>query len=667
MKFISKFKLKTMIRLGLALIIALILGLGYISYVSISNMNNVKLPLVMANDELSATIKKISENEKSFILNDLKNSDFFEVGSSQYLSTIKLEYEKALLLMDEIEKLQMRDSSISNTSYDDIRDSLSKFITTLEELSVNYKDKGYKDFGRVGELRKSVHNLEITIASVDNSDSLMVHMLMLRRHEKDYLLRNDPKYSDQIQERIKNFKNEVSTMNIEESKKNALYKHLNQYGQVFERIVALDEVIGYDANKGLRGSINSKISILNGMVRINHDDLVEEIQLSSSMSNDIVLIILLLVSASAFIIGLFIQYIIVKPIVDTNKIIEDIAEGDGDLTHVLHVTGKHEMSYLKTKINLFISKIRQIIVEVKNSSDIVASSSEALSSAIDEANKNIEVISNEVTNISEEIEKNSSTVEEVTASVEELSNSSVNVNKTAENIRMKSDSMLLAIEKGSDKLLEVVKSVENVKEVSNLVTKSITDLELYSNEIEKIVELITSISKQTGLLALNASIEAARAGEHGRGFAVVAEEVRKLADESSQSSEEIVKIINQMKDKVVETRIEISEESSEIDKTADFSIIAKGEFDNIMEVVKTVSDEINVINDLSKLQASTTNMINIAMSEVSATTEHNAVSSKEIGENIESQVAIFEEIAASLTQLTSVANLLKDQTDKFKV
>lgn len=667
MKIISKFKLKTMIRVGLIIIIALILALGLVSYISISNMNDVKLPLIMANDELSATIKKINENEKSFILNDLKNKDFFEVGSSQYLSSIKVEYENALSIMDDIERMQTLDPSITNTSYDDIRDSLGKFVTTLDDLSKGYKTKGYKDFGTVGQLRDVVHNLEVSLDKIDNSDRLMVNMLMIRRHEKDYLLRNDPKYSDQIKDRIVTFKKDIENMNITQLDKNNLNKYLDEYRSIFEEIVEIDESIGYSSNQGLRGSLNSRVSILNGMVRINHDKLVEEIETSSKISKEILLTILISVSIAAFVVGAFIQYIIVKPIVDTNKIIEDIAEGEGDLTHVLPVTGKHEMSYLKTKINVFISKIRQIIVDVKSSSDIVASSSDSLSSAIDEANRNIEIISNEVTSISEEIEKNSSTVEEVTASVEELSNSSINVNQSAENIRLKSDSMVVAIEKGSDKLLEVVKSVENVKAVSNSVTKSITDLELYSNEIEKIVEIITSISKQTGLLALNASIEAARAGEHGRGFAVVAEEVRKLADESSQSSEEIVKIINQIKDKVVETRIEISEEASEIDKTSKSSIIAKGEFDNIMEVVKTVSDEIDVINDLSKLQAMTSSQINTAMNEVSATTENNAVSSKEIGENIESQVAIFEEIAASLSQLTSVANSLKDQTDKFKV
>ncbi len=667
MKFISNFKLKTMIRFGLTLIIALILFLGFISYITISNMNDIKLQLVLANGELSTAVSNINQNQKSFILNDLKSDDFFEVGVSQYLSAIDDDYEKALATIDRIEELQAKDQSIENTSYDDVRDSLGKFVLALGDLADNYKEKGYRDFGAIGELRSVIHGLEEGLEGIGASDKLKVNMLMMRRHEKDYLLRNDPSYGKKINEQIDVFKSDINLSSIDQASKDDLIGHLDEYKSVFGKIIILDEKIGFNDNLGIRNIVNSRINILNGMVRVNHDNLIEQIEESSIIIKNILLIILLIVILISLVVGVSIQHIIIKPIVDTNHIVEDIAEGEGDLTHVLPVEGKHEISHLKSMINLFISKIRGIIVDVKSSSDIVANSADALSKAIDEANRNIESISNEVGSISGELERNSSTVEEVTASVEELANSSVNVNNTAENIREKSTNMVSAIEKGSEKLIEVVKSVENVKAVSDTVTRSITDLELYSNEIEKIVEIITNISKQTGLLALNASIEAARAGEHGKGFAVVAEEVRKLAEESNQSSDEIVKIINQIKAKVVETRVEISEESIEIDKTSQSSMIAKGEFDNIMDIVRSLSDEIDVITELSKIQAATTSEINIAMGEVSSTTENNATSSREIGQNIESQVAIFEEIAASLSELTSVANSLKDQTDRFKV
>ena len=181
------------------------------------------------------------------------------------------------------------------------------------------------------------------------------------------------------------------------------------------------------------------------------------------------------------------------------------------------------------------------------------------------------------------------------------------------------------------------------------------------------MDIIKGITKQTSLLALNAAIEAARAGEHGRGFSVVAEEVGKLASESGLSTNKIVDIIDKIKNKVEETRQGIVHEVKEIEKTFEFSGIAKGEFTNIENVVKEVSVEIEKINSLAVQQALTSDQISNAMDEIAKATENNALSSREISGNVEGQVAIFEEIGASLSELTAIAGNLKDHTDKFKV
>ena len=112
--------------------------------------------------------------------------------------------------------------------------------------------------------------------------------------------------------------------------------------------------------------------------------------------------------------------------------------------------------------------------------------------------------------------------------------------------------------------------LDGISNTSNEVSIKLGKLEESSNEIGRIVELITEISDQTNLLALNASIEAARAGELGKGFAVVAEEVRKLADETASATKQIIPIINNIQIETSSTRNNMKHTVSEVDKEVEF-------------------------------------------------------------------------------------------------
>ena len=660
--------LKTIIRVGLSLMVLLIIVLGMFSYKTITNLNSIRIPLIVANDELQKTVLQMRKSEKDFLLNDLKNPDYFEVGSSQYLNSFKLYYEKAQSLIKTIEDYQKLDKNLPNRSYADVAKSLTEYYESVNKLAEAYKVKGYGEFGKVGTLKGVSNNTFKTISKSDVSMQVVMLAYEIRLNEKEYFIRRDKTYFY----KMKNLNNTLKAIikndeQIEAKDKIRLTALLDGYYSEFKDIVKIDEEIGYTDSEGIRAEYSAKINNLNGIIKANHDSVIKSINKAIENSIKNIMIITLIIVISSILIGLLIQILIINPIVNTTAIVSDIAEGEGDLTHVLPIIGKHEMETLKKGINLFIEKIRLIIVDVQDSANVIANSSGDLSKAIDEANRSIETISEEVASITNELEGNSSSVEEVTAAVDELSNSAIEVKATSDEINEKSKVMVSAVENGSVKLDEVVDSITNVKGVSNLLTSSISELEDYSKEIETIVDIITGITKQTSLLALNASIEAARAGEHGRGFAVVAEEVRKLADESGASTNKIVNLINKIRQKVEETRIEINKEVEEIDKTFEFSDVAKGEFKNIEDVVKEVSIEIEKINSLAEKQAITSDQISNAMDEIARATENNASSSREISENVEGQVAIFEEIGASLNELTSIAGNLKDHTDKFKV
>ncbi len=215
----------------------------------------------------------------------------------------------------------------------------------------------------------------------------------------------------------------------------------------------------------------------------------------------------------------------------------------------------------------------------------------------------------------------------------------------------------------SQQIIQILKdgSAENL-EISN----EVNDLKASMTNIEAIVQIITSISEQTNLLALNASIEAARAGDAGRGFAVVAEEVRKLAEQSSASTENIKDIIREVSDKTVaiSKRIErLVEDSKDSITFADNSNQMLGQ---VTATVSRTTDSVNTISTLCQTQLSSTNQI---FNLVEGVTNK----AQDVTANVEESAALTEQQSASITGMSEslesihgVSNELMDIVEDYK-
>ncbi|MBJ9329196.1 HAMP domain-containing protein [Citrobacter amalonaticus] len=202
---------------------------------------------------------------------------------------------------------------------------------------------------------------------------------------------------------------------------------------------------------------------------------------------------------------------------DTRQALDDIAQGDGDLTRRLEVKGKDEISAIAEAFNLFVDKIAAILLTVRSSSEVVANNAVSL------ADSNTE--------LSTRVTQQAAALEESAAAMEQLN---ATVHQNAGNTQL------------ADELSESTAQTANrCGDVMHGVISTMDNVSASSGRMVEIVSVIDSIAFQTNILALNAAVEAARAGDAGRGFAVVASEVRTLAQRSATAAQEIKALIDE--------------------------------------------------------------------------------------------------------------------------
>ena len=416
--------------------------------------------------------------------------------------------------------------------------------------------------GLMGGMRKAVHDIETSLKAA-SQPKLEVLVLMMRRHEKDFLARQDPKYGEDLKARVREFELALPAAELPEAVAADIRTKLAEYQRTF--LAVMDATVAIrDESKVLSqiySTLEPVLTSLSDTISKDYEGSQAEMAAERERTGALLLWVIVgavaLVALGAYLVG----GAICRPLITLTGLMQRLAEGHvkveipardlslrteiGDMARAIRVFDQQAQQNLEMKaheeaeslsklrrqqeseelIDMFGASVAGVFSSLSTASGAMAETAESLSEAASETNTEVEVVTGAVGETTANSQSVAAASEELTAAIAEIG-------------RLINSSSQVA-EAGSLQAKEVVARVIRLRDASD--------------RIGDIVKLISGIASQTNLLALNATIEAARAGEAGKGFAVVASEVKNLANQTAKATEEISSQIGEIQDSIAGT------------------------------------------------------------------------------------------------------------------
>ncbi|MCB1762584.1 MAG: methyl-accepting chemotaxis protein [Gammaproteobacteria bacterium] len=424
---------------------------------------------------------------------------------------------------------RIRELGLDSREVTALAQSLAKYTTSFQAIAEIEESIGLdENSGHRGSLRKVVHTAEESIEQVEDY-RLLSEMLMLRRAEKDFLLRQDLKYRGKFEETFQTLLRTLSASAIPGPVQNSIREYMQQYAAEFHGLVAAAVDKGLTSSEGRLGAMRNAVHEAEVLI----DEVVKQLSLELASTREAMISTIISIASIAtllLIMGMVaVMRAIMQRLSQLNERMLDIAEGEGDLTKTLDAHGNDEITQVAKSFNRFVTRIHDMVCELKFASTRLGVANEQMAHSCRNSVVSMQQLKGETEQVATAMTEMTATVREVAHNVE-----------TAAEAAHKSDA---EARKGHEVVAGTTRSINGLASEVKKAAEVIQKLAADTQSIGSILDVIRGIADQTNLLALNAAIEAARAGDQGRGFAVVADEVRTLAQRTQQSTEEIQRMI----------------------------------------------------------------------------------------------------------------------------